>query len=36
VVRTRVIRIRLSSNWPFLDFFDHVCQAVTQPRLRPG
>ena len=36
VVTTRVIRIRLSSNWPFLDFFDHVCQAVTQPLLRPG
>ncbi len=36
VVTTRVIRIRLSSNWPFLDYFDHVCKAVTQPRLRPG
>ena len=36
VVTTRVIRIRLSSHWPFLDFFDHVCKAVTQPLLRPG
>ncbi len=36
VVTTRVIRIRLSSSWPFLDFFDHVCKAVTQPLLRPG
>ncbi len=35
VVTTRVIRIRLSSNWPFLEFFDHVCKAVTQPLLRP-
>ena len=23
-------------HWPFLDFFDHVCKAVTQPLLRPG
>ena len=36
VVTTRVVRIRLSGNWPFLDFFDHVCKAVTQPLLRPG
>lgn len=36
VVRTRVIRIRLSGCWPFLPFFDHVCQAVTQAPLRPG
>ncbi len=36
VVRTRLVRVRLSSCWPFLPFFDHVSKAVTQPLLRPG
>ncbi len=36
VVRTRVIRVRLSGCWPFLPFFNQVSQAVTQAPLRPG
>ncbi len=36
VVRTRLIRVKLSGCWPFLPFFDQVTKAVTHPSLRPG
>ena len=36
LVRTRVIRVRLSGCWPFLPFFDQVSEAVTHLPLRPG
>jgi hypothetical protein len=33
VVSTRRILVRLSSSWPFLDHYRHVCAGLSEPRV---